>query len=51
MRWIRVAIAFKPQILATVNVQVLAIILGGAILVLIGFIDDQFEFRLVKSSR
>ncbi len=45
-----VATALKSQILATVNVQVLAIILGGAILVLIGFIDDQFElpsmFRL-----
>jgi UDP-GlcNAc:undecaprenyl-phosphate/decaprenyl-phosphate GlcNAc-1-phosphate transferase len=45
------AIAIKPLILATVNIQLLSIALGGAIMVLVGFIDDQFElpslFRIV----
>jgi UDP-GlcNAc:undecaprenyl-phosphate/decaprenyl-phosphate GlcNAc-1-phosphate transferase len=45
------AIAIKPQILASVNIQLLSIALGGAVLVLVGFIDDQFElpslFRIV----
>ncbi len=37
------AIALKPLLLATVNIQLLSIALGGAIMVLVGFIDDQFE--------
>ncbi|MFN3265373.1 MAG: glycosyltransferase family 4 protein, partial [Deinococcales bacterium] len=37
------AIAIKPLLLATVNIQLLSIALGGAIMVLVGFIDDQFE--------
>jgi UDP-GlcNAc:undecaprenyl-phosphate/decaprenyl-phosphate GlcNAc-1-phosphate transferase len=45
------AIALKGAILASVQVQVLAIILGGTILALVGFIDDQFSlpplFRLL----
>ena len=45
------AIAIKPLLLATVNIQLLSIALGGAIMVLVGFIDDQFElpslFRVV----
>jgi UDP-GlcNAc:undecaprenyl-phosphate/decaprenyl-phosphate GlcNAc-1-phosphate transferase len=45
------AIALKGAILATVQVQVLAIILGGTLLALVGFIDDQFSlpplFRLL----
>ncbi len=45
------AIALKPALLATVNIQLLSIALGGAIMVLVGFIDDQFElpslFRIV----
>jgi UDP-GlcNAc:undecaprenyl-phosphate/decaprenyl-phosphate GlcNAc-1-phosphate transferase len=45
------AIALKPAILSSVNIQLLSIVLGGAILVLVGFIDDQFElpsmFRIV----
>lgn len=45
------AMILKPAILQTVNIQLLAIVLGGAILVLVGFIDDQFElpslFRLL----
>lgn len=45
------AIAIKPLLLATVNIQLLSIALGGAIMVLVGFIDDQFElpslFRIV----
>jgi UDP-GlcNAc:undecaprenyl-phosphate/decaprenyl-phosphate GlcNAc-1-phosphate transferase len=46
-----VAMIVKPAILQTVNIQLLSIVLGGAILVLVGFIDDQFElpslFRLM----
>jgi UDP-GlcNAc:undecaprenyl-phosphate GlcNAc-1-phosphate transferase len=45
------AMVLKPAILQTVNIQLLSIVLGGAILVLVGFIDDQFElpsvFRLL----
>lgn len=46
-----VATALRPILIQEVQVQVLAILLGGAILVLVGFIDDQFGlpplFRLV----
>ncbi|WP_293914083.1 MraY family glycosyltransferase [Deinococcus sp.] len=42
--------ALRPIVIETVNVQVLAILLGATLLVLVGFIDDQFEltpmFRL-----
>jgi UDP-GlcNAc:undecaprenyl-phosphate/decaprenyl-phosphate GlcNAc-1-phosphate transferase len=45
------AMVLKPAILQSVNIQLLSIVLGGSILVLVGFIDDQFElpslFRLV----
>jgi UDP-GlcNAc:undecaprenyl-phosphate/decaprenyl-phosphate GlcNAc-1-phosphate transferase len=43
--------ALSPLIIAKVQVQILAILLGGSILVIVGFIDDQFSlpplFRLV----
>lgn len=46
-----VAAVLRPIEIQTVQVQVLAILLGGAILVMVGFIDDQFSlpplFRLV----
>jgi UDP-GlcNAc:undecaprenyl-phosphate GlcNAc-1-phosphate transferase len=46
-----VAAAIKPNLLLDVQVQVLAIVLGGTILLLTGFIDDQFGlppvFRLL----
>jgi UDP-GlcNAc:undecaprenyl-phosphate/decaprenyl-phosphate GlcNAc-1-phosphate transferase len=42
--------ALRPIVIETVNVQVLAILLGATLLVLVGFIDDQYEltpmFRL-----
>lgn len=45
------AAVLRPIVIEGVLVQVLAILLGGAILVLVGFIDDQFGlppvFRLV----
>jgi UDP-GlcNAc:undecaprenyl-phosphate/decaprenyl-phosphate GlcNAc-1-phosphate transferase len=45
------ATALRPILIQDVQVQVLAILLGGAILVLVGFLDDQFSlpplFRLV----
>lgn len=45
-----VAWALRPIVIEDVNIQVLAILLGGAVLVLVGFIDDQFgltpAFRL-----
>lgn len=37
-----VAWALRPIVVELVNIQVLAILLGAAILVLVGFIDDQF---------
>ncbi len=41
----------SPIIIAKVQVQMLAILLGGSVLVIVGFIDDQFSlpplFRLV----
>lgn len=37
-----VAWAMRPIIIQDVNIQVLAILLGGSWLVLVGFIDDQF---------
>nr|WP_261664374.1 MraY family glycosyltransferase [Deinococcus sp. Marseille-Q6407] len=37
-----VAWALRPIIIQEVNIQVLAILLGGSWLVLVGFIDDQF---------
>lgn len=37
-----VAWALRPIVIETVQIQVLAILLGGALLVLVGFIDDQF---------
>lgn len=37
-----VAWALRPIVVELVNIQVLAIMLGAAILVLVGFIDDQF---------
>lgn len=46
-----VASVLRPIEIQTVQVQVLAILLGGAILVIVGFIDDQYGlpplFRLV----
>ncbi|WP_018465046.1 MraY family glycosyltransferase [Calidithermus timidus] len=46
-----VATALNPILIQQVQIQVLAILLGGSILVLVGFIDDQFSlppvFRLV----
>ncbi len=46
-----VATALRPILIQEVQVQVLAILLGGAILVLVGFVDDQFGlpplFRLL----
>nr|WP_043816517.1 MraY family glycosyltransferase [Deinococcus maricopensis] len=46
-----VAWALRPIIIESVQIQVLAILLGGAVLVLTGFIDDQFGlsplFRLI----
>ncbi len=43
--------ALSPLIIAKVQVQILAILLGGSVLVIIGFIDDQYSlpplFRLV----
>jgi UDP-GlcNAc:undecaprenyl-phosphate GlcNAc-1-phosphate transferase len=36
------ATALRPIVLLKVEVQILAILLGGSILVLVGFIDDQF---------
>ncbi|MEF2280462.1 MraY family glycosyltransferase [Deinococcus sp. YIM 134068] len=45
-----VAWALRPIVIEAVNIQVLAILLGGAVLVLVGFIDDQYglspAFRL-----
>ena len=45
------AFALKGTLLERVQVQLLAILLGGALLLMVGFIDDQFElpptFRLV----
>lgn len=45
-----VAWTMRPIIIEQVNIQVLAILLGAAMLVLVGFIDDQFtlspKFRL-----
>ncbi|WP_216318210.1 MraY family glycosyltransferase [Deinococcus aestuarii] len=45
-----VAWALRPIVIEQVNIQVLAILLGGAVLVLVGFIDDQYglspAFRL-----
>lgn len=45
-----VAWALRPIVIEGVNIQVLAILLGGAVLVLVGFIDDQYgltpAFRL-----
>ncbi|PNY79966.1 glycosyltransferase family 4 protein [Deinococcus koreensis] len=42
--------ALRPIVVEIVNIQVLAILLGGALLVLVGFIDDQYglspAFRL-----
>lgn len=37
-----VAWALRPIVIEQVQIQVLAILLGGALLVLVGFIDDQF---------
>ncbi|MBI5811747.1 MraY family glycosyltransferase [Allomeiothermus silvanus] len=37
-----VATALRPILIQEVQVQILAILLGGAILVMVGFIDDQF---------
>lgn len=46
-----VATALRPILIQEVQVQVLAILLGGAILVMVGFIDDQFGlpplFRII----
>lgn len=46
-----VAWALRPIVIEGVQIQVLAILLGGALLVITGFIDDQFGlppiFRLV----
>ncbi|GHF30198.1 UDP-GlcNAc:undecaprenyl-phosphate GlcNAc-1-phosphate transferase [Deinococcus metalli] len=46
-----VAWALRPIVVEIVNIQVLAILLGASLLVLVGFIDDQFglspAFRLV----
>ncbi|SMB93795.1 MraY family glycosyltransferase [Deinococcus hopiensis] len=46
-----VAWTLRPIVIEQVNIQVLAILLGAAVLVLTGFIDDQYElsplFRLV----
>ena len=46
-----VAWALRPIVIEQVNIQVLAILLGAAVLVLVGFIDDQFGlsplFRLL----
>ncbi|MCS7058059.1 MAG: undecaprenyl/decaprenyl-phosphate alpha-N-acetylglucosaminyl 1-phosphate transferase [Meiothermus sp.] len=46
-----VATALRPILIQEVQVQVLAILLGGSILVLVGFVDDQFGlpplFRLL----
>ncbi len=46
-----VATALRPILIQDVQVQVLAILLGGSILVLVGFVDDQFGlpplFRLL----
>lgn len=46
-----VAWALRPIVIEQVNIQVLAILLGASVLVLTGFIDDQFGlsplFRLV----
>ncbi|MDT7919960.1 MAG: MraY family glycosyltransferase [Meiothermus sp.] len=46
-----VATTLRPILIQEVQVQVLAILLGGAILVLVGFVDDQFGlpplFRLL----
>ncbi|GAA5511704.1 putative undecaprenyl-phosphate N-acetylglucosaminyl 1-phosphate transferase [Deinococcus carri] len=46
-----VAWALRPIVIEQVNIQVLAILLGAAVLVLVGFIDDQYElspaFRLL----
>ncbi|WP_102126139.1 MraY family glycosyltransferase [Deinococcus planocerae] len=45
-----VAWALRPIVIEQVNIQVLAILLGGTVLVLVGFIDDQYgltpAFRL-----
>ena len=45
------AVAMKPDLLLKVQVQVLAIALGATIMLLVGFIDDQFSlpplFRLL----
>lgn len=45
-----VAWALRPIVVEIVNIQVLAILLGAAVLVLVGFIDDQYglspTFRL-----
>ncbi|WP_415814602.1 glycosyltransferase family 4 protein, partial [Deinococcus marmoris] len=37
-----VAWALRPIVVEIVNIQVLAILLGASLLVLVGFIDDQF---------
>jgi UDP-GlcNAc:undecaprenyl-phosphate GlcNAc-1-phosphate transferase len=37
-----IAWALRPIVIERVQIQVLAILLGGALLVLVGFIDDQF---------
>lgn len=46
-----VAWALRPIVIEQVNIQVLAILLGASVLVLTGFIDDQFGlsplFRLI----
>ncbi|WP_084640348.1 MraY family glycosyltransferase [Meiothermus rufus] len=46
-----IATSLRPILIQEVQVQVLAILLGGAILVLVGFVDDQFGlpplFRLL----
>ncbi|MFC3834986.1 MraY family glycosyltransferase [Deinococcus rufus] len=46
-----VAWALRPIVIEIVNIQVLAILLGASLLVLVGFIDDQFglspAFRLL----
>ncbi|EYB67895.1 glycosyl transferase family protein [Deinococcus phoenicis] len=43
--------ALRPIVIEQVNIQVLAILLGASVLVLVGFIDDQYElspaFRLL----
>jgi UDP-GlcNAc:undecaprenyl-phosphate/decaprenyl-phosphate GlcNAc-1-phosphate transferase len=45
------AFALKGTLLERVQVQLLAILLGGALLLMVGFIDDQFElppsFRMI----